>query len=57
MLHLAVVVLLCLSSAADGKVIDGVIGLSSQTTEVYLGKFSFSPRMRSSIAGTFHTDE
>ena len=46
----------CLTGAT-GKVIDGVIALSSQTTEVYLGKFSFSPYQRSSIAATFHTDD
>lgn len=43
-------------TVSEGKVVDGVITLSSQETEVYLAKFSFSPHQVSRINGTFHTD-
>ncbi|KAL1515954.1 hypothetical protein AB1Y20_002568 [Prymnesium parvum] len=50
--------LLALSLApAAAKVVDGVLALSSQTTEVYIGKFSFSPFTKSTVNGTFHTDD
>ena len=46
-----------LSAPAGGKIVDGVVKLSSQDTEMYVTKFSFSPRVYSTINGTFHTDE
>jgi hypothetical protein len=49
-------VLLLLAVAAKAKVIDGVVSLSSQTTEQYMGKFSFSPYQRSHIKGSFHVE-
>ena len=42
---------------AGGKIVDGVVKLSSQDTEMYVTKFSFSPSVLSTINGTFHTDE
>ena len=50
------IVLVEILSGAAGKVLNGVLGLSSQNTEVYLGKFSFVPHARASIKGNFHTD-
>ena len=41
---------------ATAKIVDGVVRLSSQDTERYMGKFSFSPYMRSHVEGTFHVD-
>ena len=35
--------------SADGKVIMGTANLNSQTTELYMAKFSFSPYKRSYI--------
>ena len=36
--------------------IDGTVKLSSQDTEKYMAKFSFSPRQLSRIEGTFDTE-
>lgn len=41
---------------AAAKIINGVVALSSQDTEKYMAKFSFSPYVRSHIAGTFHVN-
>eukprot|EP00966_Prymnesium_polylepis_P086870 2010682-Prymnesium_polylepis.1 len=49
--------LLSLLGSAYAKIVDGVLGLSSQTTEVYIAKFSFSPYAHSTINGSFHTDD
>jgi hypothetical protein len=46
-----------LSAPAGGKIVEGVVKLSSQDTEMYVTKFSFSPKVYSTINGTFHTDE
>lgn len=40
-----------------GKITDGQVRLSSQDTEKYLTKFSFSPRVQGSINITFHVTE
>ena len=50
--------LLCaLAGRAAAKVVDGIARLSSQDTEIYLTKFSFSPRVAVRVNGSFHTDE
>ena len=49
--------LLALLQQAAGKVIEGVMTLSSQDTEQYMAKFSFSPYVTSHIDGVFHTDK
>jgi hypothetical protein len=46
-----------LAGSASAKVVDGVARLSSQDTEIYLTKFSFSPRVQVRVNGSFHTDE
>ena len=46
----------CSAAPLAGKVIDGEIKLSSQETERYMGKFSFSPFARSRIAASFHVN-
>ena len=51
------VLALLLPALLHAKVIDGVVKLSSQDTEQYVAKFSFSPRVVSRINGSFHTDE
>ena len=50
-------VLALLLAPVGGKIVDGVVKLSSQDTEMYVTKFSFSPSVYSTINGTFHTDE
>ena len=40
----------------DGKVIEGTVKLSSQDTEQYMTKFSFSPFSRAHIKGTFYPE-
>lgn len=47
---------LLVAHLAAGKVLDGVVTLSSQDTERYMGKFSFSPNMKSHIEGSFHVE-
>tara|TARA_B100000795_G_scaffold152004_1_gene113888 strand:+ start:139 stop:432 length:294 start_codon:yes stop_codon:yes gene_type:complete len=46
-----------LLAPVGGKIVDGVVKLSSQDTEMYVTKFSFSPGVHSTINGTFHTDQ
>ena len=46
-----------LFAPVGGKLVDGRVKLSSQDTEMYVTKFSFSPGVHSTINGTFHTDE
>ena len=53
--HGLLVGLAWLLSPAAAKIIQGVAKLSSQETEVYLTKFSFSPFQQSHIKGTFST--
>ena len=45
-----------LLTPAHSKLLDGVLTLSSQDTERYMGKFSFSPYLKSHISGSFHVD-
>jgi len=52
----ALAALSLLGTGARAKIIDGTVKLSSQETEQYMGKFSFSPYVRSHISGTFHVD-
>ena len=54
LLPAAMLSLLLLPSA---KIVDGVVKLSSQDTEQYIAKFSFSPRAHATINGSFHTDD
>ena len=53
----ATLLLAALAAPAACKVVEGVVKLSSQDTEMYVTKFSFSPRVYSTINGSFHTDE
>ena len=48
--------LACVASGGHAKVISGMVKLSSQDTEEYITKSSFSPYVRSHINGSFHTD-
>jgi len=41
---------------ATAKTVTGTVTLSSQVTEEFMAKFSFSPNLASLISGTFHTD-
>ena len=53
----AIALLALASRPLHAKVIDGVVKLSSQDTEQYVAKFSFSPYVNSKINGSFHTDQ
>ena len=48
--------LLLFARHCSAKVLDGQVRLSSQATEIYLAKFSFSPRVEGTINMTFHVD-
>ena len=49
--------MLSLLLLTPAKVTEGVVKLSSQDTEQYIAKFSFSPRAHATINGSFHTDD
>ena len=55
-MNAAAPILLFVLAPATAKTVAGTVTLSSQVTEEFMAKFSFSPNLASTISGTFHTD-